>query len=181
MALAYSARFRRCSEGRPGLGSVAAAASSEFSRYDTRAVRAGSDGRGTPPGGIRPPRSLRTTFSQTSALVPGLDEIDRVERQAAGLRALVVAAETVLAHDLGVGGDVDGSGGSGPGRGAGDDGAEDGAAALGLAGAAGSGLDCVRLAADDTIQRTAAAANTYRVILAPVESPGHPNGPRGKD
>jgi len=56
--------------------------------------------------------------------------------------------------------------------------AGDGAAALG---AAGSDLDCVRLAADDAIQRTAAAANTYRVILAPVESPGHPNGPPRKN
>ena len=67
MAAAYSARLSRWSATRPGLGFAAAASSSERSSQDTNPSAAAWSGRGTPGGGIIPPRTLRTTFSHTSA------------------------------------------------------------------------------------------------------------------
>src|SRR5437879_4398463 len=70
MAAVYSARFRRCTATRPGLGLAAAAASSAPSIADVIAVYVAASGRGRPGGGISCVRSLVATFSQISALLP---------------------------------------------------------------------------------------------------------------
>jgi hypothetical protein len=67
IALAYSARFRRCKGERPGFGLASAALSMDVSRNDTSASIFDCAGLGMPCGGIIPPRSLRSAFSQTSA------------------------------------------------------------------------------------------------------------------
>jgi hypothetical protein len=59
--------LRRCNATRPGFGWAAAASSSERSSHDTIASTLAWSGRRTPGGGIMPPRSLRTVFSQMSA------------------------------------------------------------------------------------------------------------------
>src|SRR5262245_4499564 len=66
IALAYSARFSRCGNGRPGFGRLAAARSNVVSRNDTSASCAAASGRGIPAGGIAPARSFRITFSHIS-------------------------------------------------------------------------------------------------------------------
>ena len=68
MALTYSTRFSRRVTTRPGFGSAAATRSSAVSREVANASIASGAGRGRPSGGICPARSLRTTFSSTSAL-----------------------------------------------------------------------------------------------------------------
>jgi hypothetical protein len=67
MALLYSARFRRWSAGAPGSNRRAADASSAASRAVVNVCRAAGAGFGAPSGGMDPVRSLRTTFSHTSA------------------------------------------------------------------------------------------------------------------
>ena len=52
-------------------------------------------GRGAPSGGIIPPRSLRTTFSQVSAPSGTRSRSHLVERQTGGLDPLVVAGDAV--------------------------------------------------------------------------------------
>ena len=69
-ALTYSVRFRRWIAGRPGLGCAAAARSSAVSSQDANSALVAASGRGRPGGGIAPARSLRTTFSHTSAPPP---------------------------------------------------------------------------------------------------------------
>ena len=70
IAFAYSARFRRCRIGAPGLGCAAASASSAASSADCTARYVASSGRREPCGGIVRASSLRTTFSQTSGFDP---------------------------------------------------------------------------------------------------------------
>src|ERR1017187_4619209 len=70
MALLYSARFSRWTTGLPGLGLRAALRSSASSSHLTNDDAAAPAGRGMPAGGIWPGRTLRTTFSNTSALPP---------------------------------------------------------------------------------------------------------------
>src|SRR5688572_20217457 len=67
MALAYSARLRRCSAVRPGCGLTAAARSIVVSRCATNASSVAASGRGIPAGGIIPARTFRITFSHISA------------------------------------------------------------------------------------------------------------------
>jgi hypothetical protein len=68
IALLYSARFNRCTGARPGFGLAAADASSVASRNAANAALASGWGRvRTLGGGISPERTLRRTFSQTSA------------------------------------------------------------------------------------------------------------------
>ena len=67
-AATYSARFRRWNERRPGLRLSAALRSSVVSSAVASASRAGASSFfEAPRGGIIPVRSLRTTFSATSA------------------------------------------------------------------------------------------------------------------
>src|SRR6202020_2188968 len=68
IALAYSARFKRWSAGRPGLGWSAAALSIEPSSHDRNSSTAAFSGLGIPKGGMAPVRSFLTPFSQVSAL-----------------------------------------------------------------------------------------------------------------
>ena len=49
-----------------------------------------------PVGGIRPARSLRTTFSPISAMVAEVREVELVEQQVGGLQPGVVAGDAVL-------------------------------------------------------------------------------------
>ena len=65
--LAYSVRFRRWSAGAPGSGCLTATRSSADSIEVVNVARAATLGFGAPSGGIMPVRSLRTTFSHTSA------------------------------------------------------------------------------------------------------------------
>ena len=68
MAFWYSVRLRRRSVSvRPGFGAAAAASSSEVSSQDTSAPLSAAEGWGRVDGGMVPVRSLRMTFSQTSA------------------------------------------------------------------------------------------------------------------
>ena len=74
MALRYSARFRRCSVGRPGLGCSSGGAielrlQPRRRRYRSAPCPAADVRRG----GIAPVRSLRTTFSHASACSPTCD------------------------------------------------------------------------------------------------------------
>src|SRR5688572_1599549 len=72
-AAAYSVRFMRCSATRPGSGPRAAAVASRCrSSAVTSARRSSASGRGSPGGGIKPPRSLRITCSNTSGLAATL-------------------------------------------------------------------------------------------------------------
>ena len=52
-------------------------------------------GRGMPAGGIRPARSLTTTFSHSAPCAPTFVDVQRVEGQATGLQPLVVAGDAV--------------------------------------------------------------------------------------
>ena len=70
MALVYSVRLSRCTVSAPGLRSAAAARSSPVSIQWTNAPYVASSGRGRRGGGISRARSLRITFSQTSAPSP---------------------------------------------------------------------------------------------------------------
>jgi hypothetical protein len=70
MALAYSVRFKRWRLGAPGTGLAVADRSSSFSSQTVKVREVALSGRLAPDGGIIPPRSFRTTFSQTSALSP---------------------------------------------------------------------------------------------------------------
>ena len=72
MALLYSARFRRCTAGRPGLGCAAAYLSSESSSVRVKFATTGAAGRGIPAGGISPVLNLRSTRSSSAALGPAL-------------------------------------------------------------------------------------------------------------
>ena len=68
-AVAYSVRFMRCNATRPGSGPRAAAVSSRWrSSATTRACASSVSGRGSPGGGMSPPRSLRMTCSKISGL-----------------------------------------------------------------------------------------------------------------
>ena len=67
IALAYSARFMRCSGTRPGPGDAAAARSMAVSIALANASSVARAGLGIPAGGISPARTLRMTFSQISA------------------------------------------------------------------------------------------------------------------
>lgn len=69
--LAYSVRFKRCNGCLPAFGLAAAAWSTEFSKYETSALRAAALGRGAPGGGIMPTRSMLTAFSTCSAFRSG--------------------------------------------------------------------------------------------------------------
>ena len=75
----------------------AAARSSCASSAAVKASRAAGAGFGAPSGGIMPVRSLRTTFSHASAWPSTCVEVQRVERETAGLRALVVTGDAVPA------------------------------------------------------------------------------------
>ena len=55
-----------------------------------------SGGRGTSGGGITPARSLRTTFSHTSAWSADLRQVQALQRQVRGLDAIVVTGDAVL-------------------------------------------------------------------------------------
>ena len=96
IAFAYSARFRRCGDGRPGLGCVAAARSSVVSRNEISAACVAASGRGIPAGGIAPACSFRITFSHIAPSVGDTGEVRRVEddagRRRGRLRSRVVAA-----------------------------------------------------------------------------------------
>ena len=96
MAFAYSARFRRCSAGAPGIEPPRRRAIERGFERRGNVSRAAAGGFGAFSGGIMPVRSLRTTFSQTSAW-PSTAWAQRVERQAAGLRARVVTGDAVPA------------------------------------------------------------------------------------
>ena len=69
IAFAYSARFRRCRTGRPGLGLAVAARSSDVVSHETSATRVPASGCGALCGGIIPTRTFLIAFSQTSAPV----------------------------------------------------------------------------------------------------------------
>src|ERR1035438_5680019 len=71
MALEYSARLRRWTAGRPGLGWAAAARSSESARDLVNAAATGAAGRGMPAGGISPVENLRRTRSIRGAFAAG--------------------------------------------------------------------------------------------------------------
>ena len=73
MALAYSARFRRWTSGRPGCGEAKDARSSCDVSEVRSACLSASGGAGMPGGGIMPARTLRTTFSQMSLWAPTSD------------------------------------------------------------------------------------------------------------
>ena len=68
MTLPYSARFRRCSSGRPGLGTAPARSSSAVS-HDVSDAMVASSGRGIPCGGMARVRTLRATVSQMAGCV----------------------------------------------------------------------------------------------------------------
>src|SRR5580704_2907202 len=69
MALAYSARFRRCRAGLPGLGCSAAALSIVPSSQVRNSSTLAFSGLGIPKGGMAPVRSFLITFSHISALL----------------------------------------------------------------------------------------------------------------
>ena len=73
IALAYSARFSRCTSGRPGWGDASAARSSCEVSETSRACLSAAGGAGMPGGGIMPARTLRTTFSHVSPWAPTSD------------------------------------------------------------------------------------------------------------
>ena len=63
-------------DGAAGIGRAAAALSIDVSRCDASASAPPCSGRGMPTGGIMPPRTLRMTFSQTSAPAGRSDSVD---------------------------------------------------------------------------------------------------------
>jgi hypothetical protein len=67
IAFAYSVRFKRARGFVPGFGARAQPASSSLSSQRAIASSSARSGRGSPNGGIRPVRSLRTAASQTWA------------------------------------------------------------------------------------------------------------------
>ena len=71
IALAYSARFRRCRTGRPGLGRAAAVRSSEAASQPTMPSSDDWSGRGAPAGGMAPAPTFRMTFSQVAGSAAG--------------------------------------------------------------------------------------------------------------
>ena len=88
----------RC--GRRDSASRAAAASTRgFERRDERRVASRHPDAARRGGGIMPACSLRIIFSATSAFCAGLRDVERRERQAAGLAAVAVAAGAVALHD----------------------------------------------------------------------------------
>ena len=64
----------------------------------------GGSGRRIPDGGIIPARSLRTTFSQTSAWSLHMGDVELIEHQSAGFQALIVAGDAVLVEQGAFGG-----------------------------------------------------------------------------
>ena len=70
IALLYSARFKRCAGGRPGLGAAAAAASRASSSRATNCAESAAAGAGKPAGGISPRLTFRSTFSHKAAREP---------------------------------------------------------------------------------------------------------------
>jgi hypothetical protein len=69
-ALAYSTRFMRWSGVRPGLGCATAIRSIAVSMAPAKPSSIARSGRRAPAGGMRPARTLRTTFSQVSGSAP---------------------------------------------------------------------------------------------------------------
>src|SRR5262245_12772580 len=72
IALLYSVRFSRWTEGRPGLGLSLAARSSAASSQLTNVATSEASGRGAPGGGIWRVRNFRNTFSHSGAFSPTL-------------------------------------------------------------------------------------------------------------
>ena len=62
-------------------------------------VSEGVEDAGMPAGGIIPARTFRTTFSQTLDAAADVGEVGAVERQAAGLQAVVVAGDAVAIEE----------------------------------------------------------------------------------
>ena len=85
--------------GRPGLG-LARRRAIERRSSATRRARRGSPGPGcgAPCGGIIPTRTSCAPFPRRRRPPATLSIVHRVERQAAGLRALVVAGDAVFRH-----------------------------------------------------------------------------------
>ena len=112
MALPYSARFSRCSSGRPGIRALGGGTVERgFESRDQPLSTAGS-GRGAPTGGIDPAPTLRTTFSQISRFGATAAEVARLQRQPGSLGPVVVAADAVPIEHRALGS----RGGSGGGR-----------------------------------------------------------------
>ena len=100
MALAYSTRFSRCGATRPGFGiGERAGLSSECSSHETNVPSAAGSGRCAPSGGIMPPRSLRTAFSQTGASDDTCARSIVSNVSPRRLQPLVVARDAVLIEE----------------------------------------------------------------------------------
>ena len=97
MTFAYSVRFSRCSAGCSRVRMFAPQRHRDAfrSRWQTRRATARS-GRRAPLGGIIPVLILRITFSQVVSVFIEMRIVQRVEHQARGLGALVVAGDAVL-------------------------------------------------------------------------------------
>ena len=96
MAFAYSVRFSRCTGTRPGFGAAAAAASSAASSADGRRGVGGLVRPRPPGGGISRVRSLRATFSHTSAVVADVLDVHLVEQQPGRFQPCVVAGDAIF-------------------------------------------------------------------------------------
>ena len=98
-AAVYSARFKRCTATRPGLGLARAAASSAVSNSVVTFAYVALSGRGRPAGGISPVRSLRATFSHKSACSTDVVDVSGVELQTGGFQFRVMAGDAVFFDD----------------------------------------------------------------------------------
>ena len=96
---AYSARFSRWNERRPGFGRSSAAASSFASSDAASASSVASGGRSLPAGGIIPARSFRMIFSETSARCSAFAGIEAFEDEVPLGLVGVVAFQAVLLDD----------------------------------------------------------------------------------
>ena len=92
MALAYSARFRRWSAGRPGSGRAAAAASTVSSREAASASSTARSGRRAPCGASRRAAACDDPFPGVGML-RGRCRIERLKAQPAGSRPIVMTAD----------------------------------------------------------------------------------------
>ena len=98
-AFAYSARFKRCSAGAPGLGAARAAASSEVSSQPTSASTRGLLGPRLAGRRHQVPAQLADRRLPHLGICCDVGTIDAIEREVAGELRVVVAADAIAVDE----------------------------------------------------------------------------------
>ena len=99
MALAYSVRFRRWISGRPGLGCAASPRSSAVSSNADQVLVGGIVGTLDADRRHRPGAELADDLLPHLRVRRRVGDVERIERQVAGLQAAVVAGDAVVADN----------------------------------------------------------------------------------